>query len=128
MAIVFTLLFLLHSALADVWMGGSNNTNAFGVYTEKGGVGYPGARWGACHWTGNGIFYLFGGYGYASSARGIRRRNRRVRRIEIRAAHGKQMFTYFCCMDFCLPKAVSTRKHEEEKRWKRGAKRLIEMK
>lgn len=56
------------------WIAGSDSPNALGVYGTKGiaapGQG-PGARYGAVAWaTADGIFWLYGGYGYAASGYG----------------------------------------------------------
>jgi len=53
------------------WIGGSSSVNEFGSYGTQGITNpsnYPGARSGASAWTDNsGIFWLYGGSGYAGS-------------------------------------------------------------
>jgi N-acetylneuraminic acid mutarotase len=53
------------------WINGSSTVGALGVYGTPGvssASNVPGSRFGACSWTdSNGIFWLFGGYGYAST-------------------------------------------------------------
>jgi N-acetylneuraminic acid mutarotase len=53
------------------WVGGANTPNVAGVYGTLGvasATNVPGSREGAASWTdGNGIFWLFGGYGFGST-------------------------------------------------------------
>jgi N-acetylneuraminic acid mutarotase len=54
------------------WISGSNTINAIGVYGTKGAaaaINVPGARCGSISWSdASGNLYLFGGYGYGSTA------------------------------------------------------------
>ena len=54
------------------WMGGANTTYQVGIYGTKGvpdAANVPGAREDSISWTdGDGNFWLFGGYGYGSTA------------------------------------------------------------